>query len=275
LASVMRMIRKNTIFTNVGLTQDLDVWWEGKDSIPPEGTIRWDGTIYNKGDDLTKKIAYPNSRFTSPCSNCDILAEEYYDPAGVPISAVIFGGRRSDTVPLVSEAKDWNQGVLYGSTLSSETTAAATGRVGVIRNDPFAMLPFCGYNMGDYFNHWIDIGEKMGENISDVNFYLVNWFRKDTDGSYIWPGFGHNIHVLRWIYERCVKDKKDNSTETIVTKMGTSPIFSDDLLNKIYPDGVPHEIDKLFKVDEEDFQKERGRIREFLDKFPNTIVKMD
>ena len=253
----------------MGLTPDLDVWWEGKDSVLPDGTIRWDGTIYKNGDDLTKKIAHPNSRFTSPCSNCDILAKEYYDPAGVPISAVIFGGRRSDTIPLVSEARDWNQGVLYGSTLSSETTAAATGKVGVIRNDPFAMLPFCGYNMGAYFNHWIS----MGENVTSVKFYLVNWFRKDTNGSYIWPGFGHNIHVLRWIYERSTKNGTIDTIDTIDTMLGTSPIFSDELLNKIYPDGVPNEIDKLFSVDNDEFVQEKGRIREFLNKFPDTLVK--
>lgn len=288
--TVMRMIKKNTIFTNVGLTPNLDVWWEGKTSKPPNNTIRWDGSIYTDNIDSNpepaKKIAHPNSRFTTPCSNCDILASEYYDPHGVPISAIIFGGRRTDTIPLVTEAKDWNQGVLYGATLSSETTAAATGKVGVIRNDPFAMLPFCGYNMRDYFNHWIN----MGKIICGVKFYLVNWFRKDSNGSYIWPGFKHNIHVLKWIYHRnamincrsydkniIVANKNVISTNkhVIATPFGITPIFDETLLNEIYPEGIPSEINSLFNMNEQECSNETLRIKEFLNKFPGNDIIFD
>jgi len=267
--AVMRMIKKNTIFTNVGLTPDLNVWWEGKTDLPPDQTIRWDGSVYNETDKTNNnvKIAHPNSRFTTACIEADILAKECFDPQGVPISAIMFGGRRADTIPLVSEADNWNNGVLFGSTLSSETTAAATGSVGIIRNDPFAMLPFCGYNMRDYFHHWMEIGEK----VNSVNFYMVNWFRKDSDGKFIWPGFSKNIYVLKWIFERCTSNSELTSV-TKVTKVtknqfGTSPIFDQNLLNEIYEDNVPLEINKLFEVNDTEYYNEKIRIKQYLEKF--------
>lgn len=260
---VMRMIRKNTIFTNVGLTPDFDVWWEGKTDQAPQGTITWDNEVYDRSVNPDKKVAHPNSRFTTQCRECDILAPEYFEPLGVPISAIIFGGRRSDTIPLVSEAKDWAHGVLFGASLSSETTAAATGRVGVIRNDPFAMLPFCGYNMRDYFHHWLEMGKKT----NGVKFYMVNWFRKDTNGKFIWPGFGKNIYVLRWIFERVASDYLKLATDIIETPFGTSPVFSQELLTSIYGSKIPKEVDSLFHVNETEYSNENQRIREYFSKF--------
>jgi phosphoenolpyruvate carboxykinase (GTP) len=255
---VMDMIKKNTIFTNVGLTPDLDVWWEGKTPSPPEGIIDWMGNIW----DGKSKIAHPNSRFTTPCSECPILAPEANDPFGVPISAIIFGGRRSDTIPLIAEAYTWNDGVRYGATLSSETTSAATGQVGIIRHDPFAMLPFCGYNMGDYFNHWLDMGEK----IIDTKIYIVNWFRKDETNKFIWPGFGKNMYILKWIFERC--NKKCNNIMN--TQYGIAPKFDNDSINDIYDNSPPNEIiNKLFKISDEEFDKENKRIEEYFKKFRN------
>jgi phosphoenolpyruvate carboxykinase (GTP) len=268
--AVMRMVKKNTIFTNVGLTPNLDVWWEGKTlTSPPDQTIRWDGSVYNESDNNARsiKIAHPNSRFTIACIDSDVLAKEFFDPKGVPISAIMFGGRRCDTIPLVSEAENWNRGVLFGSTLSSETTAAATGSVGIIRNDPFAILPFCGYNMRDYFHHWLDIGEK----VNSVKFYMVNWFKKDSKGQFIWPGFGKNIYVLKWIFERCTISHKNtnNVTHTIKTQFGTSPIFDQNLLDEIYENNVPFETNKLFTVDDTEYYNEKIRIKQYLEKFDN------
>jgi len=263
--AVMRMIKRNTIFTNVGLTPDLDVWWEGKTPIAPDQTIRWDGSIHERNSSI--KIAHPNSRFTTACIESDILAEEFFDPKGVPISAIIFGGRRSDTIPLVVEADDWAHGVLFGSSLSSETTAAATGSVGIMRNDPFAMLPFCGYNMCDYFHHWLDMGKKCNIQVN-VKFYMINWFMKDDNNNFIWPGFGKNIHVLKWIYERCTQSET-KSTPVVRNHFGTSPVFDRDILNDVYDGDINDNVNKLFTVDDVGYFNEKKRIREYFEKFDN------
>jgi phosphoenolpyruvate carboxykinase (GTP) len=193
----MQTICKDAIFTNVALTKDKDVWWEGMTREIPDSLIDWQGNSYDPNSD--KKAAHPNARFTVSLTNCPILDEAWNDPQGVPISAILFGGRRSSVAPLVCEARSWSHGVLMGAAISSETTAAATGTIGKLRHDPFAMLPFCGYHMGDYFAHWISMGQKIKRH---PKVFYVNWFRKDASNRFIWPGFKENMRVLKWVFER-------------------------------------------------------------------------
>ena len=244
----------NTIFTNV--VQDLDdntVWWEGLNNTPPRHAINWKGEPWN-GETSTEKGAHPNSRFTSPTKNCPCLSKEFDNPEGVPISAIIFGGRRAQTTPLVYESKNWENGVFVGSIISSESTAASTGEVGVLKHDPMAMLPFCGYNMSDYFKHWLKIGKILGKDAPKI--FNVNWFRTNEDGKFMWPGFGENLRVLDWIIKRC-----ENKAEAKETPIGSVPFPQDLELDGLNVD--PQTLAELLKVDKDLWIKEAQHIKEF------------
>ncbi len=238
--------RKDTIFTNVALTPDGDVWWEDGGTPPPEGLIDWNGNPYDPAGG--KKAAHPNSRFTAPMANNPALAPEADDPAGVPIDAIIFGGRRATTMPLVFQAFNWVHGTYIGATVGSEMTAAAVGGAGQVRRDPMAMLPFIGYNMGDYFNHWLDMRRRVKVL---PRIFHVNWFRKDKDGNWLWPGFGENMRVLKWIVERC-----RHGAHALETSIGWGPNYEDIQMDGIKDQITPEVWEKLQLIDKDDWQKE-------------------
>lgn len=251
--NAMATIKRDTIFTNVGLTPEGDVWWEGMTSEPPQKLINWLG--HEWAPKSSEKAAHPNARFTAPLSQCPVADKAFDDPKGVPISAMIFGGRRPHVIPLCYEAFSWNHGTFLGATVSSETTAAAAGALGKLRHDPFAMLPFCGYNMGDYFNHWLSMQTKVSHAKMPKIFY-VNWFRKDESDHYMWPGYGENSRVLKWIFERV-----DGKAKGEKTAIGFTPTPDSFDLNGL---SIPKEtMQKLFAVDNEAWKEEVKELTEY------------
>ena len=262
--NALESTKKNTIFTNVAYNlDDNTVWWEGLDKNPPKHALNWRGepwdyTKYDKADKVGTSGAHPNSRFTAPAKNCPCISPEFEKGEGVPISAIVFGGRRAKLTPLVYQSKDWENGVFIGSAMASETTAAAAGAVGVVRRDPMAMLPFCGYHMGDYFQHWLDMGKKLGDKAPKI--FNVNWFRTDDEGNFLWPGFGDNMRVLNWIIDRC--EGKADAQETAI---GYIPRPEDIDLTDLDMD--LDTLKGILDVDKEAWEKEADEITEHYKKF--------
>jgi phosphoenolpyruvate carboxykinase (GTP) len=260
--NALESTRKNTIFTNV--VHNLDdntVWWEGLDKNPPKNAINWKGEKWDASSG--EKGAHPNSRFTAPAQNCPCVSPEFENPNGVPISAIVFGGRRAKTAPLVYQSFDWEHGVFVGSAMASETTAAAAGKVGVVRRDPMAMLPFCGYNMGDYFAHWIEMGKKIP---NAPKIFNVNWFRQNDSGEIIWPGFGENMRVLMWILDRC-----EGKAKAVETAIGYEPIAEDINLEGI--DISLETLKGLLEVDPAIWKEDVAGIKAFYKQFGDTLPK--
>ncbi len=260
--NALESTKKNTIFTNVAINNDdMTVWWEGLDKNPPKNCTNWlgekvDGTTYEGN------LAHPNSRFTAPAVNCPCISPEFENPQGVPISAIIFGGRRAKTAPLVYQARDWKHGVFVGATMASETTAAAAGAVGVVRRDPMAMKPFVGYNMADYFGHWLEMGEKLGDKAPKI--FHVNWFKKDDEGNFLWPGFGDNMRVLLWILDR-VAGKADAHDSEI----GLLPTASD--IDTTGLGMTDEELDALLSVDIDAWKEDVENIKEYFAQFGDRL----
>ena len=259
--NAMLTATKNSIFTNCAITPDGDVWWEGMTKEKPAELMDWLRRPWTPQSG--RKAAHPNARFTTPASQCPVIAPEWEDPQGVPIDAILFGGRRAGVVPLITEAFSWQHGTFLGATASSETTAAAAGKVGQLRRDPMAMLPFCGYNMGDYFGHWLEIG-RQSNNLPKI--YYVNWFRQDESGKFLWPGYGENSRVLKWIFERC-----DGTAHAEDTPIGRVPAPSD--LDTQGLDLSAESVAKLLSVDVAGWLEEVPRIREHFAKFGNHLPK--
>ncbi|MDR0532237.1 MAG: phosphoenolpyruvate carboxykinase (GTP) [Oscillospiraceae bacterium] len=265
--NALEATRRGTIFTNVALNlDDNTAWWEGLDKNPPANAIDWKGNPWN-GKESAEKGAHPNSRFTAPAKNCPCISPEFENPQGVPISAFVFGGRRAKLTPLVYQARDWNHGVFVGSAMASETTAAAAGAVGVVRRDPMAMLPFCGYNMAEYWQHWIDIGAAL-EPEKAPKVFNVNWFRKDEEGNFMWPGFGDNLRVLDWILDRC-----EGKVGAVETPIGFVPRAEDVNLEGIESEVSAESLKAMLEVDPALWQTEAEGIAEFYAKFEGKAPK--
>jgi phosphoenolpyruvate carboxykinase (GTP) len=260
--NAMKSFTKNAFFTNVALTPDGDVWWEEMTKEIPAKLTDWHGEAWTP--DKGTPAAHPNARFTARASQCPVIADEWEDPKGVPISAILFGGRRATVVPLVNEARDWQHGTFLGSIISSEKTAAAAGKVGELRRDPMAMLPFCGYNMADYWAHWFEIGRREGAQLP--NIYYVNWFRKSDGGDFLWPGFGENGRVLKWVYERCA-----GTAKAVETPIGNLPAAGELDMDGLDIDA--EDMAQLLRVDIEGWLGELPLIREYYEKFGDHLPK--
>ena len=258
--NAMATIAGNTVFTNCALTDDGDVWWEDMTDEPPAHLTDWHGNDWTPDSDTP--AAHANARFAAPAAQDPAIAPEWEDPAGVPIDAFLFGGRRATVVPLVREAFDWDHGVFMGATMSSEMTAAAAGGVGQLRFDPMAMLPFCGYNMADYFGHWLELGGR--DNVQMPKIFYVNWFRKDDDGRFLWPGFGENSRVLEWVFRRC-----DGDGEASETAIGLVPDPADLDTEGLDIDAADLEV--LLTVDDAAVAAELPQVREHLEKFGDDL----
>jgi phosphoenolpyruvate carboxykinase (GTP) len=258
--NAMETVGSNTIFTNCALTDQGDVWWEGMTDEPPAHAIDWQGRDWTPGSD--EPAAHPNARFTAPAAQCPSIAPEWEEPAGVPIDAFMFGGRRATVVPLVHEAFDWEHGVFLAATMGAETTAAAAGEVGNVRFDPMAMLPFCGYHMADYFRHWLDAGRREGARLPKI--FVVNWFRKDADGEFLWPGFGENSRVLAWIAQRC-----DGEAKAEETPIGLVP--TRDALDLRGLDLPPERLAELLKVDVGEWRKQLPQLHDHFAQFGDRL----
>jgi phosphoenolpyruvate carboxykinase (GTP) len=260
--NAMKSISHDTLYTNVALTDDGDVWWEGKDGPPPKHAIDWKGNDWTP--DSKEKAAHPNSRFATPMRNNPVLDPDVEKGEGVPISAIIFGGRRSNTMPLVFQSFDWEHGVYLGATMASETTAAATGAVGQVRRDPMAMLPFCGYNIGDYFRHWLAIGKRL---TNPPLIFNVNWFRKGEGGKFLWPGFGDNMRVLKWII-----DRSEGSDAALKSPIGWLPGLHDLDLAELE---IDHKcVDELLEIDHEEWKKELAEHKNFFDSLGGVVPEV-
>ena len=255
-ANAMLSLNENCIFTNVAETDDGDVWWEGMTDEAPEHLIDWTGQDWTSNN--TTPAAHPNARFTVNAAQCPAIAEEWEELKGVPISAILFGGRRATVVPLVNEARDWRQGTFFGSIVSSEKTAAAAGKIGELRRDPMAMLPFCGYNMADYWSHWLSVGEQEGAVLPKI--YYVNWFRKDDDGKFMWPGFGENSRVLEWVFNRC-----NGTADAIETPIGNLPTMEG--INFEGLDLTDAQKAELLRVEVDGWLSEIPLINEYYDQY--------
>lgn len=261
--NALHSTQKGTIFTNVAYNVDTKtVWWEGLDKNPPKNAIDWKGNPWTEKEQAEGvKGAHPNSRFTAPAKNCPCISKEFDNPAGVPLSAIVFGGRRAKTAPLVYQSRDWNNGVFVGSIMASETTAAATGAVGVVRRDPMAMRPFAGYHMGDYFRHWIEMGKKVK---NQPKIFNVNWFRLDDEGHFLWPGFGENMRVLEWIIKRC-----EGEVDAVETPIGYVPKTED--INLEGTDVTVETLKEILSVDKQTWAKEAEGIEEFYKQFGDRL----
>ncbi|MCH9632765.1 MAG: Phosphoenolpyruvate carboxykinase [GTP] [Chlamydiae bacterium] len=258
--NAMYSLRKNTIFTNVALTDDQDIWWEGMDGKRPDHLVDWLSQDWSPS--LGSKAAHSNARFAAPANQCPIIDPNWENPKGVPIEGIIFGGRRAHNVPLVYESLDWQHGVFLGASISSETTAAAEGSVGKLRHDPFAMLPFCGYHMGDYFKHWFEIGKKQGLSLPKI--FCVNWFRKDCKGDFLWPGFGENSRVLKWIFESVQgQDVKEKSPVGFIPRLNSLDVSGLNISEK--------HLKNLFEIDAQEWTHELGELKNFFTLFKDRL----